>query len=133
MQEVSTVGMIGVVIFVSALVLCIISLVFVTVMQHFLSKRLDPILFREPWFTSAELALYSSWPLSLIKSVNYMFLITYPDYVKKKKRFKSLTDVPTVQPGLKVACKMYTFTHLLTAITGVSWFLFIGWYYFFNK
>lgn len=130
MQEISTVGIIGAVLFVSALVLCIISLIFVSVMHNFLSKRLDPILFREPWFTSAEMALYSSWPLSLIKSVNYMFLITYPNYVKKKKRYKSLKDVPIVQPSLKIACKIYTFIHLLTAITGVSWFLFIGLYYF---
>ncbi len=74
-----------------------------------------------------------------------MFLIGYPEITLKVSRFTNtnrftkclssrfkglqLKDVPPVQPPLKIACKIYTILHLLTAIIGVSMFLFIGTVY----
>lgn len=64
-----------------------------------------------------------------------MFLIGYPNITLKTrhitKRFNGLElkDVPAVPPSLKIACKIYSVLHLLTAIIGVAMFLFIGGVY----
>ena len=149
MQEVSLIGIIFFVLLGSGLVLSFILLLFVLVMHNILGRRLDPILFREPWFNATQLVMFASWPLSFIKSINYMFLIGYPNITLKVSRFTNtnrftkrlssrfnglhLKDVPPVQPSLKIACKIYTILHLLTAIIGVSMFLFIGGVYVFDN
>jgi len=116
---------IAVSLFVVGAVLGIILLVFLIVMNIILSKRLDPILFKEPWFNPQQLTMFDAWPLSFIKTVIFMFLIAYPDYIRKKKRFKDLKVVPEVQPSIKLACKIYTALHLLTVFIAASWLIFI--------
>ncbi len=106
------------------LVLVFISIIFATVMHNILYRRLDSILFREPWFSSAELAFYSSWPLSLVKAGTYMFLIVYPAR-SRRKRFTNLNKDLPIDENIRVASKIYLYTHLLTAIVGVSWVLFV--------
>jgi len=56
-----------------------------------------------------------------------MFLITYPNYALKTKRFSGLIveNLPDVQPPIKIACKIYTVIHLLTVIVGVAFFIFL--------
>lgn len=109
---------------ISMLVLVFISLIFATVMHNILYRRLDPILFREPWFSSAERALFSSWPLSLVKAGHYMFLIAYPKR-SRRKRFINLEQELPIDKHLRMASRIYLYTHFLTAITGVSWLLFV--------
>ena len=131
MQEISTIAIITAVLGISGLVLAFIVLLFLIVMHNILYRRLDPILFREPWFSSAEMAMFSSWPLSLIKASHYMFLIIYPKR-SLKKRFIGLKQELPIGNQIRFASRMYLYIHFITAIIGVSWFLFLGWFYFFN-
>jgi len=109
----------------SVLVLIAILIPFLIVMHNILYKQLDPLLFKEPWFNSAQLIMFKSWPLSFIKSVIYMFLIAYPNYIRKKKRFNQLETVPTLTPRIKTACKIYTVLHVAMILIGLNWLLFI--------
>jgi len=111
--------------FVVGAVLGIVLLVFLIVMNNILYKRLDSILFKEPWFNPQQLVMLDAWPLSFIKTIIYMFLIAYPDYIRKKKRFKNLKAIPEVQPSIKLACKIYTALHLLAVFIATSWLIFI--------
>ncbi|MBU3068580.1 hypothetical protein KOI40_02050 [Aestuariicella sp. G3-2] len=70
----------------------ILALIIVVPLHISLCKRLDPLLFKEPYFQQSELGIYNSWPLSIIRSTSYMLLITWPKLVKK--RFNKLnTDI----------------------------------------
>jgi len=144
MEELDNIAILGAVLFVSTFVLAIVILIYLLVMHKILCRLLDPILFREPWFNATQLAMFDSWPLSFIKSMQYMFLIGFPaltlkfsSFTNKNRftkrlsyRFKGmrLTDVPDVQPAIKVACKVYTILHLLLSIVGVLFFLYLGWF-----
>lgn len=128
MQEISLIGFIGAGLFISGAVLVSILIVFLIVMHNILHPRLDPILFREPWFNSAQLDMFSAWPLSLIKSMSYIFLIAYPSFFLNRKRFNGLETVPPVQPSIKTACKVYFILHLSTVIISISLFVFLAWY-----
>ena len=109
-----------------------IALIFLIAMHNILYRRLDPILFQEPWFSPAEIAMFSSWPLSLIKAGHYMFLITYPKR-SLKKRFIGLKQVLPIGNQLRIASRIYLYLHFLTAIIGVSWLLFIFGVYVFDN
>jgi len=135
--------------FMASLILGSILLLLLIVMHGFLCRLLDPILFREPWFNSTQLVMFDSWPLSYIKSMNYMFLIGFPNMTLRVSRFTNenwltkrfssrfkgmhLKDVPIVHSYVKTVCKVYTVVHLLTAIVGVSMFLFIAVVYAFDN
>lgn len=108
------------------LILIITLLPFLIVMHNMLSPRLDPILFKEPWFHPQQLIIFNSWPMSFIKSVIYMFLIAYPNYTRRKKRFKDLKEVPVVSSSIQNACKLYTILHLLMVFSGIVMFLYVG-------
>jgi len=112
----------------SGLALSFILLLFLIVMHNILYRRLDHILFREPWFSSAEIAMFSSWPLSLIRSVHYMFLITYSKR-SRRKRFIGLKQELPVGKHLRIASRIYLYILFLTAIIGISFFLFLGGVY----
>jgi len=116
----------------SGFILGFIVLIFLIVMHNKLYPWLDPILFKEPWFNSAQLEMFSAWPLSFIKTVIYMFLIAYPDFIRKKKRFKNLKQMPPIDPNIKLACKIYTVLHLMFVSIGVAFMLLIAGFYIFH-
>jgi len=116
----------------SGFILGFILVIFLIIMHNILYPRLDPILFKEPWFNPAQLEMFSAWPLSLIKTVIYMFLIAYPNLIRKKKRFKNLKEVPPVEPNIKIACKIYTTLHLMFVSIGVAFILLISGFYIIN-
>lgn len=102
-----------------------ILLPYLIIMHNILYRRLDSTLFKEPWFSPAQLIMFKSWPMSFIKTVIYMFLIAYPNYIRKKKRFRDLKNVPVVEPSIILACKLYTTLHVAMILIGVAWMLFI--------
>jgi len=68
------------------------------VLHNTLIKRLDPILFKRPYFQEKELLLYVTWPFSLLKTAGYIMLITCPG-AAKWKRFKGFDKaVPVRKP-----------------------------------
>lgn len=75
-----------------------VAIVIGIVLHNTLIKRLDPILFKRPYFQEKELLLYVTWPFSFLKTVGYIMLITCPK-AAKWKRFKGFDeDVPVGKP-----------------------------------
>lgn len=132
-QEFDLTTTIGIIIFTSLLMLIPILLTYLISMHSSLCRQLDPLLFKEPWFKLAQLTMFDSWPLSLIKSINYMLLIGFPTLTLKTNKFHSLKlkDVPTVSSTFKIACRIYSILHITVSFIAVALFLYIGWYYLF--
>ena len=59
------------------------------ILHIILCKKYDEILFREPYFRITELTVYSSWPLSLFRSMGYILLLAAPS-LATKRRFKGV-------------------------------------------
>jgi len=114
------------------LVLAAVLMLCANIMYLILARRLDPILFREPWFSSAELALYSSWPLCLFKVNQYMFLFTFPNR-SKRKRFIGLNQSLPVGNSIRIASKIYSYMTILFLLIGAVLILFIGTVYILIK
>lgn len=62
----------------------VLALIILIPLHVSLSKRFDLLLFKEPYFKEPELGIYDSWPLSFIKSTNYILLIAWPKLVQKR-------------------------------------------------
>lgn len=95
------------------------------ILHHILSKRLDNILFREPYFQQSELKNYLHWPLSYIKSINYIYLIATPS-LAKRKRFKGLNEPLPIGKATVFACRFELFLMLFGASTALVMLLFIA-------
>lgn len=78
------------------------------VLHKYLTPRLDDLLFREPWFQKAELTNYRFFPLSLLRSLNYIYLIGCPR-MAKRKRFKGLEAVIPVGKAVVILCRAQMF------------------------
>lgn len=63
---------------------------------------------REPWFQKAELTYYRFFPLSLLRSMNYIYLIGWPR-MAKKKRFKGFESAIPVGKTVVVLCRAQVF------------------------
>lgn len=61
------------------------------ILHFILCNKFDELLFKEPIFNQMELAIYSSWPLSLVRSMGYILLIGAPGFFITKKRFKDVS------------------------------------------
>jgi len=108
------------------LILLAVLIPFLIVMHNILYRRLDPILFKEPWFNPQQLVMFNAWPLSFFKTINYLFLLTYPNYARKRnKKFKDLKDIPHVEPSILLASKIYILLHISVMIIGIAWLIFI--------
>jgi len=68
-------------------------------------KKYDPILFKEPYFSVNEIAVYSSWPLGLVKVAAYIFLITNSKI--SKKRFANLIEPISESMTIKYLCHIW--------------------------
>lgn len=129
MQEVEIEGIVFFAFLFGIIILGFVLIIYVIAMHNIMYKRFDPILFREPWFSSAELVMYSAWPLSLVKTVQYMFLISMPNYARRR-RFKGVTrelEVLKISKALRIACHVYTVIHSIAFIIGTTWLLMGAW------
>ena len=72
-------------------------------LHYILLVRLDPILFKEPYFHKKELPVFSVWPFSMIKALMYILLITWPR-LAKHKRFKGVDTPLPVGKGIFISC-----------------------------
>jgi len=71
------------------------------ILHKLLPPKLDPILFKEPWFQKSELVNYQFFPLSLIRSLNYSYLITWPS-MAKRRRFKGVNLNLPISTGVTI-------------------------------
>lgn len=86
-----------------------------------MAKSLDKELFREPHFQPKELLNYRFFPLSLVKSLNYIFLIAIPR-LAIHRRFKTLTGPPKVPKSTRVLCKLVVTLQFMGLFIGVMMF-----------
>ena len=90
------------------------------ILHFILCKKFDDQLFREPYFRSNELAVYSDWPLSLFRSMGYILLLGVPK-LAKKRRFKDV-NLDRANIGLLV---LISRLFLLIGVFGIIFFLVI--------
>jgi len=64
--------------------LIMLALALVLLQTRTLSQRLDSHLFNENYFTVQEMSMLSSFPLSLLKTLAYIRLITFPNSLRKR-------------------------------------------------
>lgn len=72
-------------------------------LHYILLVRLDPILFKEPYFHKKELPVFSVWPFSMIKALMYILLVTWPK-LAKCKRFKGVDRPLPIGRGIVLSC-----------------------------
>ncbi len=93
-------------------------------LHHLLLKRLDHLLFIEPYFTKEERLNYLVWPLSYLKSMNYIGLIAVPR-IAKRKRFKGFDSPLPVSEKVVILCKIEFALMLAGAMTFIVLVLFM--------
>jgi hypothetical protein len=91
-----------------------------------LCPKLDPILFRAPYFSKSELTNYLYWPLSSLRSLNYVYLVAAPK-MARRKRFKAFTQDVPVGRGVRVACKVHMTLMVLGVLMFFVYFGYLGW------
>lgn len=114
----------------SAAVLCAVYYPLWGILHKVLPRRLDAQLFRKPFFNDAELINYRVFPLSLVKSLNYSYLIAIPG-MAKRKRFKKLDEKIRVNPVIRIACIIHIWSALLGTVTFFAIFGYGGFLYFY--
>jgi len=95
-------------------------------LHHILPSKLDPILFQRPFFKSSELLNYRVFPLSLFRSLNYVYLIALPTFAKKK-RFKGFNEPLPVGLSTIIMCKLHAALCILLFLMGVPYLLISIW------
>src|SRR5690606_37829601 len=114
---------ISVIVFVGALALAVpVGLTFYPIWYFIhepLCRKLDPILFKEPYFRKSELQRYQHYPLCIIKSANYMYLIAIPS-LAKKRRFRNFQGQFTVSAAIRFASIIYVLMALLGTIVFIT-------------
>ncbi len=103
----------------------IVSLAFYSLwayLHHTLPPKLDHHLFKEPYFNNQEKINYQFFPLSCLKSLNYIYLVAYPT-LAKKRRFRKLDYRPNLSPVLTLLCKIQFTTGLVGLVLGVAFFV----------
>ncbi|WP_111641128.1 hypothetical protein [Marinimicrobium alkaliphilum] len=91
-----------------------------------LSPRLDPLLFKDPYFTRSEQVSYQCFPLSFLKSGNYVYLLVAPS-LAKKRRFKGLSEPVPVGRVMRIVCVVQLSLMCLGSLVGILWFLLMGY------
>jgi len=129
-EGVDTFVIITIFLFMATLFFGFLLAVFIHILHLMLSRRLDPILFNYQWFSIGEVAMMSLWPFSLFKSSYYAFLITFPNFARRK-RFKGLQNNLPIETPLRIASKIYMYFYILTAMVGVALLVFVVIYLIF--
>ncbi|SRR5690606_11275336 len=95
------------------------------ILHNILCPKLDHILFKEPYFKKSELVNYGDWPLSFLKSMNYVYLIAAPS-LAKRKRFKGSNEHLPIGPILKFICKVEFCLMLCGGLMCIVFFSYMG-------
>lgn len=115
LDVIHTVGVYSVI---PAIPLVLLSVIFGLVLHNTLIRRLDPVLFKEPYFHKKELNTYVVWPLTMLKTVGYILLVTFPK-LAKWKRFKGFSGTLPVGKSLIVLCYIELVLLFMVMLTAV--------------
>ena len=91
------------------------------VLHKLLPPILDPILFKEPWFQKSELVNYQFFPLSLIRSLNYSYLIAWPS-MAKRRRFRGVDQDLPVSAIMTTLCKIHISVGVIGTLIAIPYF-----------
>lgn len=94
---------------------------------HRLLEPLDAVLLREPFFPKWDQPNWQVWPVSYIKTFNYICLIAVPS-IAMRKRFKGLDEVPEVGKVTSVLAKTHFFTVCLGSMMALVHFVYFGFF-----
>jgi hypothetical protein len=108
-------GTLFVIVFGGMVILPIIMIVLWHILHFILCKKYDELLFREPYFRLTELAVYSTWPLSLFRSMGYVLLLGAPS-LATKRRFKNVVLDLSEELFLVLACKIFLLILVLSLL-----------------
>ncbi|WP_404364567.1 hypothetical protein [Marinobacter sp.] len=95
------------------------------VLHKVLSKKLDGYIFKEPYFSRSEMINYRSFPLSLVKSINYIYLVAFPRWAKRK-RFQALNEDLPVGNMLTIVCQLHFSLGLVGLVLFFILFIYLG-------
>lgn len=102
-----------------------------TLLHSLLTNKLDPVLFRQPYFNTAELANYQIFPLSGLRSLNYSYLIAWPT-MAKRRRFKALNSDIASNWLVRNLCRVHIATGILAPLICIFYFASGGYVLFFT-
>lgn len=95
--------------------------------MHRLLAHLDDVLLREPFFPKWDQPNWQVWPVSYIKTFNYVCLIAVPR-IAMRKRFKGLEAMPEVGRVTRFLAKSHFFAMCLTGLMGGIQLLYVGFF-----
>ncbi|MCH8497406.1 MAG: hypothetical protein LAT63_02925 [Marinobacter sp.] len=101
-----------------------------TALHLTLLPKLDAILFRQPFFQERELWNYQIFPLSLLRSLNYIYLVAFPR-LAKKKRFKGFDESLPISWPTIAACKLHAVLCALILLMGIPYIGISVWVFMF--
>ena len=96
-------------------------LLFLHVLHFILPKKLDKIWFNDKFFNYTELSIYSSYPLSIVRTVSYACAICLPLVVKK--RFGDLSPVSNINSWTKLLCYLWLILFLIGVMAIITIFV----------
>jgi len=91
------------------------------ILHKLLPPKLDPVLFKEPWFQKSELVNYQFFPLSLIRSLNYSYLIAWPS-MAKRRRFRGVDQDLPVSAIMTTLCKIHISVGVIGTLIAIPYF-----------
>ena len=92
-------------------------LILIHVLHLILPKKFDDIWFNKNYFSETELAIYSSYPLSLVRTLGYSAAICLPFLMKK--RFSDLSPAQITSPFIKLPIYIFLLSVALVFIAGI--------------
>jgi len=94
-----------------------VMLILLHVLHVILPQKFDEIWFNQKYFSEAELAIYSSYPLSLVRTLGYSAAICLPFLMKK--RFIDLSPAEETKIFIKLLAYIFLLLVLLMLLSGL--------------
>ena len=95
-----------------------VALILLHVLHNMLPKVFDNIWFNKDHFNEAELAIYSSYPLNLVKTLAYICAISLPSLVKK--RFGDMSIAEQAPLKIKRLVNAFIYSVILVFLASIS-------------
>jgi hypothetical protein len=92
------------------------------ILGYLLAKKYDEHFFKPPYFTQGEVAVYSSWPMSLMRYLTYILFTAFP-WTVHKRRFKGHESPYTPGRPMKLSCQIWVIATALGFFGGVTLFV----------
>jgi len=91
------------------------------ILTHFLhillSKKYDNIWFNENFYSLGEIAVYSSYPFSLVRGISYISAVCLPFIARK--RYFDLSPIYSLHWFLKILCYIWLILFILAVAMAV--------------